>query len=159
MQNWIIRYVDDIHDRTLSTGCSIAQALEQLLPTYSKALLEKLSAAGDDLTRIVQLELQRRLEAADGLRDRWIVMARINPGGYDYLVEGRNPMSSPKHWTCTPGEAARRCSFDSEAQAKRFIGGAFLQLTIDQFSIQPTRFAAGSEEDSVDRGERATDVQ
>lgn len=159
MQNWIIRYVDDIHDRTLSTGCSIAQALEQLLPTYSKAQLEKLSAAGDDLIRIVQLELLRRLEAAETPAACWIVMGRLNPGNYDYLVEGRNPMSSPKHWSCTPGDAARRCSFESEQEAATFITRAFVRSTIDLFAIQPTRYSAGAGEDSVDRGERATGVE
>lgn len=159
MQNWIIRYVEDIHARTSSTGCSIAQALEHLLPTYSKALLEKLSEAGDDLTRIVQLELLRRIEAAEAPGEQWIVMARLNPGGYDYLVEGRNPMSSPKYWTCTPGEAARRCSFSSEQEAATFIARAFVRSTIDLFAIQPTRYCAGAGDDSVDRGERATGVQ
>lgn len=159
MQNWIIRYVEDIHARTSSTGCSIAQALEHLLPTYSTALLEKLSAAGDDLTRIVQLELLRRLEAAEAPAARWIIMGRLNPGGYDYLVEGRNPMSSPKHWTCTPGDAALRCSFDSEQEAATFIARAFVRSTIDMFAIQPTRYSSGAGEDSVDRGERATGVQ
>ena len=68
MQNYIIRYVEDLKARIEPTGCSIAKAIEAELPKYEDARLLKLRDAGIDLVRIVtaaQLLGNPALELAD----------------------------------------------------------------------------------------------
>jgi len=60
MQNWIIRYVEDLKARIEPTGCSIHAALQVELPQMTRARLLKLREAADDLHRIIDLELGRR---------------------------------------------------------------------------------------------------
>lgn len=65
MQNFVIRYVEDLKAILEPTGCSINAAIEKTLPTYDRLRLFKLIAAADDLRRILELELQRREEARE----------------------------------------------------------------------------------------------
>lgn len=60
MQNYIIRYVEDLKASIEPTGCSIATALSVELPKMDRLRIFKLLAAADDLRRILELELQRR---------------------------------------------------------------------------------------------------
>jgi hypothetical protein len=77
MQNWIIRYVEDIYAVTSETGCSIAQALERILPEMQASYIQKIREGAADLERILVLELQRRDEAAEcGTEATWKAIAR-----------------------------------------------------------------------------------
>jgi len=60
MQNYIIRYAEDLKASIEPSGCSIATALAVELPKMDRLKIFKLLAAADDLRRILELELQRR---------------------------------------------------------------------------------------------------
>lgn len=87
MQHYLIHYVARLKARMEPGDVSIADALKAELPEMDRLLIFKLLAAADDLTRILQLELQRRddeHEARELQRDGGAQFEAAQNQGIDY---------------------------------------------------------------------------
>jgi hypothetical protein len=70
VQNYIIRYVEDLKAILEPTGCSIQNAIARRFPEMTREHLVKLRDAAIDLQRIVDLEIQERDDRAQAALDR-----------------------------------------------------------------------------------------
>ena len=119
MQNYIIRYVEDLKARIEPTGCSIAKAIEAELPKYEDARLLKLRDAGIDLVRIVTLEMDRRQDAVEDARKFYIY-------GED-LVDG---LTGPFDTRAEAEEHVRLCESRGDADPGKVITGTEAQAIV-----------------------------